>query len=296
MSDVCNGQMSHTLAGLGALGIIHRFQSIEKQVEEYLITDINNMSCAIGVTGDYQDRFLKLYDVGCRIFCLDTANGMNIQVKRAINWIRKEFQLDVYLIAGNIATREGYRFLAELSVDGVRVGISGGNVCSTRNSTGVFLPTPQSVSECVEERKNIAFKHGFYNSSEYLQRLRSLPLIIADGGIRNPSDFIKCLSLGADLVMCGRVFAGYKESPGDVIKVDDKLFKLYRGSSSHSVQQDYTQEKPIYNEGNETLVQYTNKSISVVINQFKTGLQSSMSYFGSQNLEEFRNNVSIEVL
>ena len=328
MVDICNGLMSYKLAESGALGIVHRFQSIEQQTKEYNIQqftgnrDFNgelfenkaNIACAIGVTGDYQERFEKLYNVGCRIFCFDTANGMNVNVKKAVKWIR-DFQLQykqftsseqlapvdtmgqqIYLIAGNVATREGYRFLTNLGVDCVRVGIAGGNVCSTRNTTGVYMPTLESIKECVFERVNIAIERMTKHKLNRREEIKKLPLIIADGGIRNASDFIKCLAVGADLVMCGRIFAGYEESPGDVIKIEDKLYKLYRGSSSHGVQQEYTQEKPSYNEGNETMVHYHDKSVSTVIKRYKAGLQSAMTYMNSKTLSEFQSNVSIEEL
>jgi hypothetical protein len=157
MPDVCNGEMAKTLAKLGAMGIIHRFQSIEDEVREFKFArhpDIHlkpeymkyhDIACAIGATGDYQDRFEALYDAGCRIFCIDTANGANIQVKKAIEWIQEwhkeklvinqpgiyvphapDFVDKIYLIAGAVATKEGYAFLANLGVDGVRVGIAGG--------------------------------------------------------------------------------------------------------------------------------------------------------------------------
>jgi IMP dehydrogenase len=316
MMDVTEDDMARVLSDNGVLSIIHRFQSIEDQVRQFetsfdrsnVINDI--IGCAIGVTGDYQERFKKLYNVGCVIYCLDTANGMNSNVQEAVEWIRNYTSLGqpVYIIAGNVASKEGYRYLANLGVDCVRVGIAGGSVCETRNATGVYVPTLQSVMECFLERKEMAFERSKTNitsttqgstketyNMQFEEEFSKLPFIMADGGIRNPSDFVKCLAVGADLVMCGRVFAGYKESPGDIIKVDGKLYKLYRGSSSYGVQQEYTQEKPYHVEGNETLIPYHDKSVVTVLNNFKAGLQSAMSYMNSLNLEEFRQNVSIRV-
>lgn len=298
MPDVCNGEMAYNLAKLNVLGIIHRFQPVKEQVKQFLwpkyylnsdkmeeFRDIetNRIAASIGVTGDYQERFLELYKVGCRIFCLDTANGANEQVSFAVKWIRSFTQNEfsnVYIIAGNVATKEGFRYLAELGVDAIRVGIAGGSVCETKTETGVYYPIVSSLQECIQEKKIIS-ENG------------KAPLIIADGGIRTPSDMCKSLALGSDLVMCGGIFAGTAESPGKVIKHNNKLVKLYRGAASFSVQQDFNGEiEPEYNEGMETVVDYKGH-VYKVINRFMAGLRSSMSYMNARNLKEFEQNATI---
>jgi len=294
MPDVCNGLMAATLAELGILGIIHRVQTIEQQVNEFNyaksqdpVMKYKNIGCAIGVTGDYTQRFIELASLGCRIFCLDTANGANRQVEKAVNTIKmawttfKESQTQkIYLIAGNVATIEGYAFLNDIQVDAVRVGIAGGSVCETRTETGIYVPTLQSVVD-IARWKEKAAPNG--------------PKIIADGGIKIPGDMSKALVGGADVVMCGGIFAGTKESPGDVLKIDGKLRKLYRGAASYSVQQEAGREEPLYNEGNETLVPYKGE-VRKVVDKFRYGLQSSMSYGNAGNLSQFRTNVQLEQL
>jgi IMP dehydrogenase len=337
MADVCNGLMASKLSELGALGIIHRFQSIEEQVKEfenYLYIEesdrfetprqagINNIACAIGVTGDYQERFKKLYEVGCRIFCLDTANGANNQVAEAIYWIKtiqnpeiictvgtdgethtpSLYSERVYLIAGNIATTEGYRYLANLGIDAIRVGIGGGSKCSTSIETGIYMPTISAIQECVEERKKIAEiivslryqnKEKMLDYNEVNEEIKKLPLIIADGGIKTPSDVTKALAVGADLCMCGSIFAGTTESPGTIIRDNEgNLVKLYRGAASFGAQIDYSNKEPNYVEGKEGFVPYKG-SVEKIVKRFKAGLQSSMSYMNSKDLKSFRNNVSI---
>ena len=201
MPDVCNGELAHELWSLGAFGIIHRFQSIEKQVEEYeyatqgfikqtsynstAIVSQSFCGCAIGITDDWQERFKRLYEYGCRVFCLDVANGANVFVAKAIKWIRdyekndqKPMQMTygkvgsvfinsnkIYLIAGNVATKEGYKFLADCGVDAVRVGIAGGSPCTTKTETGVYYPMVSSILECVEERKTLSL--FFINGKKY---------------------------------------------------------------------------------------------------------------------------------
>lgn len=269
MPDVCNHEMALTAIEKGCLPIIHRFQSIEDQSLGGSI----GIPYAIGATGDYKERVKYHHDRGATIFCLDTANGANKQVEEAVNFLRKEYD-DLFIIAGNVASGEGYKWLAEIGVDAVRVGIAGGRVCTTKIETGVHCPMVTSIIECVEVKDTL--KNG--------------PLIIADGGIRNPADYCKALALGADAVMMGSVFAGCKESPGKTIKVDGKLFKVHRGAASFSVQQDSGKE-PYYVEGNETLVPYQGSAMDV-IDRYSAGLASSMSYLDATNLTTYRANAS----
>lgn len=313
MPDVCNGEMAKALAKLGAMGIIHRFQSIEDEVREFEFArhpDIHlkpeymkyhDIACAIGATGDYQDRFKALYDAGCRIFCIDTANGANIQIRKSVEWIRnwkiesgyktlsvtkEDEQADrIYLIAGAVATKEGYAFLAHLGVDAARVGLAGGAVCETKTETGVHMPTLESIREC-HEYKIYKEKDGCTN----------MPQIIADGGIRVPSDLNKAIAVGADVAFCGSIFAGTSESPGNVINIDGELLKLYRGAASFGVQVESTDREPDYVEGRESMVKYKPGGVSKVVKRFRNGLRSAMSYMDSRTIKEFRENVSVEKL
>lgn len=280
MPDVCNGKMAKTLASLGAFGIIHRFQRIMDQVEEFKSTIgfYDYVGCAIGVNGDSKKRFESLYCVGCRIFCVDTANGFSERTGSICNYI-KNAHPDVFLIAGNVATQEGYRYLADVGVDAVRVGIAGGSVCETRTETGVYYPMASCVAEIAIDR----------------ERRKGGPLIIADGGIRTPSDMCKALCLFADFVMCGSIFAGTSEAPGDPIMIDGKLQKLYRGAASFGIQHEHTGNEPDYVEGRETLVQYKGQ-VGKIISRFKAGLQSSMSYMNARDLQTYRTNSEIVVI
>jgi IMP dehydrogenase len=298
MPDVTGADMAFTLRRSGVLGIIHRFQTIEGQLKEFIGAnsipetaswmgrfDKGAVGCAIGVTDDFSERFDVLHRAGCRIFCLDTANGANTQVEHAFKTLQSK-EISYYCIAGNVATWEGYQFLANLGVNAVRVGIAGGSVCETKIETGVYMPTLECVREIAE-----------YVDHEYGNELPH-PLIIADGGIRTPADMAKALAVGADLIMGGRIFAGYRETPGPIIKDrhDKQLYKLYRGAASHGVQKDTNGEKPDYSEGAEELVPFIDKSASTVIKRFKNGFRSTMSYMNATTIPQFRQNVRVEKL
>jgi IMP dehydrogenase len=280
MPDVCGAEMCRILAEEGALGILHRFQAIDSQEREFTLTYHQGgaspppIGAAIGITGDYRERFQALYAVGSRLFCLDTANGAHLQVERAITWIRSQAS-DVFLIAGNVSSAEAFSWLEEQGVDAIRVGIAGGSVCETRTETGIFVPTPYAVAEATSVRHHA--------------------LIIGDGGVRAPADFCKLLALGADAVMVGSALAGTKEAPGNVIMMEGKKYKIMRGAASFSVQQQSGNASPGYVEGTETLVPYR-ETVSKVLHRYLAGLQSSMSYMNARTLEEYRRNADFLLL
>jgi IMP dehydrogenase/GMP reductase len=277
MPDVCGPEMCRALAAGGALGVLHRFQPVDEQVAEFSAShDAAPMTvgAAVGVTGDFHDRFSGLYGAGCRIVCLDTANGAHEQVGAAVEWIREQAD-DVFIIAGNVATAEAFRWLEDRGADAIRVGIAGGSVCETRTETAVYAPTPHAVAEAAQVRRRA--------------------LIIGDSGIRNPADMCKLLALGADLVMVGSALAGTREAPGRVIVLDGNKFKIMRGAASFSVQQQAGTEDPGHVEGTETMVPYKG-GVDDVVSRYLAGLRSSMSYMDAHTLEEYRENVSFIVL
>jgi len=274
MPDVCGPPMCRALAASGALGILHRFQPIEQQAEQVreltAATGGPGVAAALGVTGDWQERFRALQEAGCEIFCLDTANGAHAQVGRAIDWLRGRSP-DVFLIAGNVASEEGFRWLEEHGADAIRVGIAGGSVCETRTETAIYVPTPYAVAEAAA--------------------VRTRALIIGDGGVRTPADLCKLLALGADLGMVGSALAGTDEAPGRAIAVDGKTYKIMRGAASFSVQQEAGNLDPEYVEGAETLVP-AKGPVRAVVRRYLAGLRSSMAYLDARTLDEYRAHAS----
>ncbi len=279
MPDVCGTEMCRALAGSGALGVLHRFQPIEDQVAGYCAAvedtaDGAHVAAAIGVTGDFQARFAALYTAGCRIFCLDTANGAHEQSGRALEWVRAQAK-DVFILAGNVATAEAFQWLEDRGADAIRVGIAGGSVCETRTETGVFVPTPYAVAEAASVRREA--------------------LIVGDSGVRSPADACKLLALGADAVMVGSVLAGTREAPGRVLMVDGKKHKIMRGAASFSVQEEHGNRDPEYVEGAETIVPYKG-DVADVLDRYLAGIRSSMSYLNAKNLAEYRQHASFLIL
>lgn len=273
MKDVCDSNIAIKMRELGGLGILHRFSSIEDNVTEYKkVTEANaDCGCSIGVNGDHLDRFKALYDAGCRIVCVDTANGASTRVERTINSVAK-YASDVDLIVGNVASKECYSWLEQFpNVRAIRVCIANGAACSTKNATGVYHGTASCISECAAAKKRT--------------------LLIADGGLKEPSDACKAIALGADMTMMGSLIAKTIDSPAELIKRDGKFYKIYHGSASFEIQKEY-RDKPKYIEGVTRLLEYDNESLEALIDRFHDGLRSSMSYFNSKTLKEYRYHVS----
>ena len=273
MPDVCGADMCRMLADAGCLGILHRFQPVERQVESYLaavdgLPAGRAVGAAVGITGDHRERFTALREAGCRIVCLDTANGAHTQVATAIEWVRRAAP-DTFVIAGNVASAEAFRWLEEQGADAIRVGIAGGALCETRTETGVYAPTPQAVLEAVGVRRRA--------------------LVIGDGGVRRPGDMCILLALGADAVMLGSALAGTREATGREIVLGGERHKVMRGAASLSVQLEMGRADPTHVEGAETVVPYRGEAAPVV-QRYLAGLRSSMAYLDARDLAEYRRN------
>jgi IMP dehydrogenase len=214
------------------------------------------------------DKFEQLYELGdeVEIVCVDTANAGNSYLHCWIREFRKMFP-NIKIIMGNTVSPRTLKLLDDIGINAVRVGIGSGSMCSTSIQTGIGIGQVSAISECVKFKKRNGLK---------IQ-------IIADGGIRTTGDICKAMALGADVVMVGRMFAGTEESPGEVIKHNEKKYKVYRGSASYAVKIDKK-----FIEGEETLVEYKG-SVEKILWEIKDGLRSCMSYLGVDSIEELRN-------
>ncbi len=271
MDTVTEHAMAISMAIHGGLGIIHRYNTIEEQavIVEKVTKETNRVAVAIGVSGDFLERAQEMVKAGAKILCIDVAHGHHVLMKKALEKLRSSFGEDIHIMAGNVATLDGFNDLADWGADSIRVGIGGGSICSTRIQTGHGVPTLQSVIDCSTTDRDA--------------------LIIADGGMKSTGDIAKAIAAGADLVMCGSMFAGTDESPGEIFSAPDgKKYKVYRGMASVEAQRDW---KGSHNsvEGISTTIPYKG-SIEKIIELMKKQLTSACSYSGAFTLKDFRKN------
>lgn len=276
MNTVCGGRMAKALSEMKCLGIIHRFNSVEEQIDEFtdnglLISEYK--AAAVGINQDTEiKRIQKLADAGIKIFCIDIANGGSKMIEKFVNKISKiikDYKLKI--IAGNVASYETTKYLIGLDVDAIRVGIGNGAMCSTSIKSGIGIGQVDAIIRALSAKKDA----------------KSDVKIIADGGISSPGAMCKAMALGCDAVMFGRVLAGTEESPGEVLKYNNQRWKKYCGSASFAVKQDNKN----YIEGEESLVPYKGNVIKL-IKEYREGLQSSMSYLNSKTLDDYKNHAT----
>ena len=270
MDTITETNMVVTLSEAGALGIIHRYNSIREQAQlvvDARIQSTKNIGAAIGISSDFLERAVAVVDVGANILCVDVAHGHHSMMKKAIADLKDKFGDQVHIMAGNVATLEAFDALASWGADSVRVGIGGGSICSTRIVTGHGVPTLQSVMECAK--------------SSYDTK------IIADGGIKTSGDIVKALAAGADFVMIGSMLAGTEESPGDVrATLNGEKFKEYRGMASKEAQRDW-RGKSSTPEGVATMVPYRG-SVNAILADIEGGIRSGLSYTGARSISELQ--------
>ena len=291
MDTVTGPKMAYAMSVNGGVGILHRFLSKEEQ--SYMIHDMldryaegNHSRCdvkiipAIGVGDKERDRFAYLYQKHGDILsgvAIDVANGDSDYMLDMVRWVREEAGVSLPIIAGNVATGEGFLRLAEAGANAVRVGIGGGSICKTRIMTGIGVPTLASVADCYLARE----RSGSFKEVS----------IIADGGIRYPADFVKSLAAGADAIIAGRIFAGTLESPGEIITINGKKVKTYRGMASKEVQEDRRggMRPGTCAEGVSTHIPLKGKA-HYIVSEFCGGLRSAMTYVNARNLKDLRSN------
>ncbi len=239
------------------------------------------VGAAIGVGDDSFKRATALVAAGVDFLIVDTAHGHSKAVLDMVARVKKEFDVDV--VGGNIATREGARALIDAGADGVKVGVGPGSICTTRVVAGVGVPQITAI----EEAASVAHAAG-------------IP-IIADGGIQYSGDIAKAIVAGANTVMLGSLLAGCEEAPGDVVFVNGKQFKSYRGmgslgamqsrgegrsySKDRYFQDDVLSDDKLIPEGIEGMVAYRGP-LSAVAHQLVGGLRAAMGYAGAHTMAE----------
>jgi IMP dehydrogenase len=235
------------------------------------------VGAAVGVRD--MDRVTQLVEKGVDVLVVDSAHGHSRNVIETIRDIKKEFSIDI--IAGNVATGEGAKALADAGADAVKVGIGPGSICTTRIISGVGVPQLTAIANAASALKNAGIP------------------VIADGGIRFSGDITKALAAGAWTVMIGGLLAGVDESPGEMILYQGRSFKRYRGMGSlgamvkgsseryRQAKSDGRDSSKLVPEGVEGRVAYKG-ALQPLVYQLTGGLQSGMGYIGAASIQDLR--------
>jgi IMP dehydrogenase len=277
MKSLYSHEMFVEIIKSGGLAILHRFMSIDDQVKvaKNMISNFgpNNFSASIGIKDIDKENVAKFADVGVKIICIDIAHAHTPYCRDMVRWIKKKYP-DMFIIAGNISTGEGARYLWESGVDAVRVGQGNGSICTTRVMTGNGVPQLSALIE-VQKEQELLLEHEEINN---IQSRRGY-YIISDGGCKIPGDVVKSCCF-ADMIISGNLFAACDECEGNTIVVDGVAYKEYAGSSTH---------KPNHVEGVSGLVKCKGKYKNV-LTKILEGLRSGCSYQGANNLQELKTN------
>jgi IMP dehydrogenase len=263
------------------LGIITMQDILEKKQYPFATRDAAGNLRVAAAVGPFDFTRAELLDQnGVDVLIVDCAHGHNMKVVAAVKDIKGSVKAEV--IAGNIATREAAEALVGAGVDGIKVGIGPGSICTTRIVAGTGVPQITAVAQVAD-----------------IAHLSGIP-VISDGGIRFSGDVAKAIAAGADTVMIGSMFAGTDEAPGKVITIKGRLYKQYRGMGSLGVMSSgqssdrYFQKKGIGStkvvpEGVEGVTPYVGH-VGEVVYQLVGGLKSAMGYTGSKTIPEMHAN------
>ncbi|MCB0348512.1 MAG: guanosine monophosphate reductase [Bdellovibrionales bacterium] len=267
MDTVSESEMMIAMHKLGGVAILHRFMTIEEQVNEMKKArdaGVSILSASVGVNAEYMDRAKALIGAGANVLTIDIAHGHSIAMLETMKDLKNAFP-DVEIVAGNIATPEAAQDLIEAGADAIKVGIGPGSMCTTRIITGCGVPQLTAVALCAEVAKS-----------------NNVPLI-ADGGVKTSGDIVKALCAGAESVMLGSLLAGTLESPGEIKSGK----KQYRGMASKAAQNSWRGGVPegMAAEGEATMINIKGHTKDVV-NELCGGIRSGMTYVDAGEIHE----------
>lgn len=272
MDTVTESRMALAMAKAGGIGVIHKNMTAPEQAREVAAVKAEGLMVAagVGITADILERVTLLVDAGVDAIVLDSAHGHSKGVIDALKSIKESFP-GVDVVVGNIATAKAAKDLIAAGADGLKVGIGPGSICTTRIVAGVGMPQLTAIANVAEVAGDVP--------------------VIADGGLRYSGDVVKALAAGASCVMCGGMFAGTDEAPGEVVDVNGVKMKGYRGMGSIDAMEAgsadrYFQKgaKKLVPEGVVARVPYKG-SVADVIFQLEGGLRSGMGYCGAASLD-----------
>lgn len=296
MDTITEALMAIEMAKNGAVGVVHKNMSIDRQKNEIELVKSVNVSIseyplasrnikdklivggAIGVGSDSLTRAGALLSAGADFLVVDSAHGHSLNVLNTVTKVKTSWP-SCQLIAGNVVTYEGAKAILEAGADTVKVGIGAGSICTTRIVAGVGVPQLTAVQNCVRAAR---------------QMKRCL---ISDGGLKFSGDVVKALAVGADTVMCGSMFAGCDECPGEVVVLTDgRKCKSYRGMGSQEAMQagsaDRYFQKGAQIQGRKLVPEGVAGRVSCkggvgdVLYQLAGGLRAGMGYLGAATVTE----------
>ena len=243
------------------------------------------VGAAVGVTADTEERISALVKAGVDVVIIDTAHGHSKGVLGEVKRMKSIFS-NLDIIAGNVATGDGAKALLDAGVDGVKVGVGPGSICTTRIIAGIGVPQLTAVYEAAKALKG-----------------SGVP-VIADGGIRYSGDLVKALVAGASTVMSGSIFAGVEESLGETIIYEGRKFKSYRGMGSIEAMKEGSKDRyfqdaedeisKLVPEGIVGIVPYKG-TLKEVVYQFVGGLRAGMGYCGAPDIESLQKAKFIKI-
>lgn len=274
MDTITESTMANFMSSKGAMGALHRFMSVEENIQEF--KKCNGMVfVSIGCTTAELERAEALRDAGADYFCVDVAHAHAKYVGKTLKSLR-HMLADRCIMAGNVATYAGADYLASCGADIIKAGIGGGSVCSTRIKTGFGVPMLTCIQDCSRSDRSI----------------------VADGGIKTSGDIVKALAFGADFVMIGGMLAGTAPTPGEIIeKKDGTKVKRYRGMASKDAQEAFLGEMHEWKtaEGVATEVPFK-ENPDAIIGDIIGGLRSGLTYAGADTISELQRKLNYVVV
>jgi len=260
MDTITEDGMADFISAKGGIGILHRFCSVEENVEMFKRCQ-GQTFVSVGTSEKEMERVEALKGAGAQFFCVDVAHGHAKYVGKMIKRMRQMLPNEC-IMAGNVATYAGADYLASVKADIVKVGIGPGSVCTTRIKTGFGVPQLTAIQECARADRSI----------------------VADGGIRYAGDIVKALAFGADFVMVGGMLAGTRPTPGEPV---------YRGMASREAADEHLGGLTGWKtaEGVSTTVPYREDEDEIIAD-IVGGLRSGLTYAGANTIRELQRKLN----